>query len=1082
MNNRNFSSFYGVFAAIAIFLTAVAVRDMWVGSDVRQPTIHKVYAGGTSGAGDDTYTNSQLQDAINACLPGDSILLQEGTTYTGRFVLRANNTAYCTIRTGVNASGTILPDSDFPTSGTRITPAYSSKLAKLQAPIANDPALMTVEPGNTGSRCSAAPCNANFWHIKWLEFTTEPAFYNGSGLVLLGSVAPNGALYDGGSNIQDQYDEQPGDIIFEQNLVTGHPIMGQHKGVVVSSKNTVIKDNYIKDIKSSTNDGQGIWLFNAALNVDILNNYVEGSTENIMSGGDDYRMRFSTTVSASPAPTTTVFTVASTANLDYTIGKWIAVFSNGALRQTKITAISGDQLTVSPALPVAPSSGAAVNWNANTRNINVRLNHFYKPPQWRDDVVTAPATGLSATPVANGSLDADTTYYYKIVSRRKMNRGQFARSAPSTELTCTTTSSARSCQINWDAVSTIESQYGGEYYVYVSTSSGTQNYRYAVNAPTVTYTDTGSVGSRYQVNNGGGYSSGATLINVDTGVGPLNVGDNVKFAGHATTYTIAAITGGTVAAPTQIQFFSPGLTAAVADNELITIPIHSTGTKFSVKNNFELKDCVNCLIEGNLIEYSWQSGQAGFLMTLTPVNQSGGDYSNTLQDVTVRYNKGSHGAGAWGFTTTDATTHISGATERLNVSNNLFTDISPTWGAMQYTWTVSAGEHSGLLTWDGVDVTVDHNTYITTTSGPMRADLYKSGALRRLVNFKYSNNIERRGTNGLRALTPGFDLEGQTSWDKFVSGTPVFAKNVIASATGSLYPNSANNFFPNETDLQAQFVSYPTGDYRIASGSTWKNAGTDGADLGANITQINTYTTIASTGNNGVPLAVTSTTLTAWTVQVFRSFQLTASGGVGPYTWSIVSGSLPLGVTMTVGGFIAGTCTTIGTTPLTVRATDSLGATDDQALFFTCDNPISAFYNWAKGALLDGTIDLLTKNLKVMVVGPTYTFDPDHLYIDTGGANDPVDARLTGTTDQTLATRVVVIDNANDRAYFIADPVTFTSVPGAQSITSVLIYDDTGNPTTSKIVARISVNHVTDGGSVLIQWPSGAVGGILRIQ
>ena len=38
-----------------------------------------------------------------------------------------------------------------------------------------------------------------------------------------------------------------------------------------------------------------------------------------------------------------------------------------------------------------------------------------------------------------------------------------------------------------------------------------------------------------------------------------------------------------------------------------------------------------------------------------------------------------------------------------------------------------------------------------------------------------------------------------------------------------------------------------------------------------------------------------------------------------------------------------------------------------------------------------------------------------------GGAADPVDARLTGTTDQTLGGRTIGVDLANDLAYFDAN-------------------------------------------------------------
>jgi hypothetical protein len=53
------------------------------------------------------------------------------------------------------------------------------------------------------------------------------------------------------------------------------------------------------------------------------------------------------------------------------------------------------------------------------------------------------------------------------------------------------------------------------------------------------------------------------------------------------------------------------------------------------------------------------------------------------------------------------------------------------------------------------------------------------------------------------------------------------------------------------------------------------------------------------------------------------SYQLTACCGTAPYTWSIWSGSLPAGLTLSSSGLISGTPTTVGYTLVYIRVTDS---------------------------------------------------------------------------------------------------------------------------------------------------------------
>ena len=85
---------------------------------------------------------------------------------------------------------------------------------------------------------------------------------------------------------------------------------------------------------------------------------------------------------------------------------------------------------------------------------------------------------------------------------------------------------------------------------------------------------------------------------------------------------------------------------------------------------------------------------------------------------------------------------------------------------------------------------------------------------------------------------------------------------------------------------------------------------------------------------------VTTTSLPAGTeCQAYPSTTLAATSGTPPYTWSVISGSLPPGLTLSTGGAITGTPLLDGTFPFTVQVADSSSPpmTATQALSIAID-------------------------------------------------------------------------------------------------------------------------------------------------
>src|ERR1017187_8167288 len=93
----------------------------------------------------------------------------------------------------------------------------------------------------------------------------------------------------------------------------------------------------------------------------------------------------------------------------------------------------------------------------------------------------------------------------------------------------------------------------------------------------------------------------------------------------------------------------------------------------------------------------------------------------------------------------------------------------------------------------------------------------------------------------------------------------------------------------------------------------------------------------------GASLAITSSVLPTADVKMRYSTSLSASGGVAPYQWSLVTGGLPTGIQLqSSSGVIAGMTATPGSYPLSIQVTDASGHIATGAFSLTVTAPTSA--------------------------------------------------------------------------------------------------------------------------------------------
>ena len=183
------------------------------------------------------------------------------------------------------------------------------------------------------------------------------------------------------------------------------------------------------------------------------------------------------------------------------------------------------------------------------------------------------------------------------------------------------------------------------------------------------------------------------------------------------------------------------------------------------------------------------------------------------------------------------------------------------------------------------------------------------------------------------------------------------------------------------------------------------------------------------------PLSVTTTSLASGQTSTAYSATLSATGGVAPYSWTVKSGTLPAGLSLSAAGVIAGTPTTAGAANVTVQVSDSETM------------PQTAVSGSLTLAISGCTLKITSTTADPGTVGTAYNFQltasggvPPYTWAVASGSTLPAGLALssagvvsgTPTASGTFNPSIAVTDETTSNT--VSEPVSFTINPSGNPL------------------------------------------------
>jgi len=220
------------------------------------------------------HNSGDFTAALAGFAPGDTIILDAGTVYSGNFVVPyKNNPGH--LWTYIESSAL----NSLPAPGTRVGPGDGTNMPKIVTPNLN-PALTLC--GNTDSTCSAA--GTNYIRLVGIElYSTSTVGGGGCTHQLCNDWSYELIRTDSPDN--GTTTTLPDHITVDRCYLHGSPTQDVVHAIIGNGTYFAVVESYISDIHQGTTDSQAFLAYYTPGPLKIVDNYLSATTENLMLGG-----------------------------------------------------------------------------------------------------------------------------------------------------------------------------------------------------------------------------------------------------------------------------------------------------------------------------------------------------------------------------------------------------------------------------------------------------------------------------------------------------------------------------------------------------------------------------------------------------------------------------------------------------------------------------------------------------------------------------------------------------------------------------------------------------------------------------